>query len=225
MTLSPAVQDYLKAIYRLSHRYGRATTSQLADWLDVKPASVTGMLQKMAGAAPPLVIYEKHHGATLTPDGEKEALAIVRHHRLLELFLHEKLGYAWDEVHEEAERLEHVISEEMARRMAAVLGNPGRDPHGDPIPNHDLQLAPRTEFPLSELQPGRAAVVRRVRDDDAELLRYAASLGLRPLTRITAVTHTPIAQTITIHLAGAAEPITIGYHAANQVFVDLEQDQ
>ncbi len=225
MKLSRSAQDYLKVIYRLSNRYGRATTSQLANWLEVKPATVTGMLQKMARAAPPLITYQKHRGATLTTNGEKAALQIIRRHRLLELFLHEKLDYTWDEVHEEAERLEHVISEKMSQRIAIVLGDPCRDPHGDPIPDPDLQLALLTEFPLGDLQPGQQAIIRRVRDEDAELLRYADSLGLRPLTRLTAVAHTPIAQTITIQLADTAEPITIGQYTANQVFVDLEPNQ
>jgi DtxR family Mn-dependent transcriptional regulator len=221
MELSRSAQDYLKVIYRLSNRYGRATTSQLAEKLAVKPASVTGMLQKMAQTTPPLVAYEKHQGATLTPEGEKAALEMVRHHRLLELFLHEKLGYTWDEVHEEAERLEHVISEEMEQRMAAVLGDPCRDPHGDPIPDHDLHLAPLTEFPMSKLQPDQQAIIRRVRDEEAEFLRYLDSLGLRPLTKITAVSSRHIDQTITIQVESQPNPTVIGLKAAEQIFVDI----
>jgi DtxR family Mn-dependent transcriptional regulator len=218
--LSRAAQDYLKMIYRLQNRHGRATTSQLADQLDLTPASVTGMLQKMAQTQPPLVVYEKHQGVTLTPAGERAALEMVRHHRLLELFLHEKLGYAWDEVHEEAEQLEHVISEKMERRIAAALGDPRRDPHGAPIPDRDLQLAPRREFPLSELEPGQRAIVQRVRDEDAELLRYVASLGLRPEAGVTAVAHSPLDQTLTIQVEGQT-PVVIGPRVAAQIFVDI----
>ena len=150
--ISPAAQDYLKVIYDLTDESGRATTSQIADYLQVKPASVTGMLQKMAKEEPPLVEYKKHKGVILTLEGKKAALEIMRHHRLVESFLHEILGYSWDEVHEEAERLEHVISEDMERRMAAVLGNPSRDPHGQLIPNHNLELLPNTDFPMDELR-------------------------------------------------------------------------
>jgi len=150
--LSPAVQDYLRAIYKLARRGpadARVTTSQLAGWLGFRPASVTTMLQKMAAAEPALVEYEKHQGVRLTADGERAAIALVRHHRLLELFLQEKLGYGWDEVHDEADRLEHVVSDELAERIAAVLGNPTHDPHGHAIPGADLTPAPASGTPLS----------------------------------------------------------------------------
>lgn len=219
--LSRAFQDYLKAIYRLSNRYGKATTSKLAEWLNVKPATVTGMLQKLSQADPPLIRYRKHQGATLTSAGESAALELVRNHRLLELFLHEKLGYSWDEVHDEAEQLEHVISKEMELRMAAILGNPGRDPHGDPIPDNNLQLKPVTEFPLSELCLHQEAVVRRVRDESPEFLRRLDLLNLRPFVTLTAVSHNLSAQTITIHVAGQSSPVTIGLKAARNIFVDI----
>jgi DtxR family Mn-dependent transcriptional regulator len=217
-TLSRAAQDYLKAIYRLSQRRGRATTTQLAQWLNVTPATVTSMLQKMARLDPPLVAYQKHQGATLTADGERAALTVVRRHRLLELFLHEKLGYTWDEVHEEAEQLEHAVSPALAQRMADLLGNPCHDPHGHPIPDEELQLAPSTAVPLLTLQPGVTAVIHRVRDEDAGLLRELAELGIRPLVQITIVAQTD--QTLTIQVAGQTETITITPQAARQIFVD-----
>ena len=217
-TLSPASQDYLKAIYRLSQRHGRATTMQLAQWLDVTPATVTGMLQKMAVVEPPLVDYQKHQGATLTPDGEWAALTMVRQHRLLELFLHEKLGYAWDEVHDEAERLEHAVSPAFVQRIATLLGNPDHDPHGHPIPDEELQLALSTAVPLHTLHPGQMAVIHRVRDEDAAFLRGLAELDIRPSVQVTIVAQT--SQNLTIQVAGQAETITILPQAARQIFVE-----
>lgn len=222
--LSRAEQDYLKAVFRLSNRYGRASTSQLAEWLAVKPASVTGMLQKMAQTSPPLVSYEKHQGAILTTDGEEAALSMVRQHRLLELFLVEKLGYTWDEVHDEAERLEHAVSGEFRERIAAILGDPSRDPHGDPIPDTNLKLKPRTEFPLTQLQTSQTAVIRRVRDEDADLLRELTHLGLTPSARVRAISCNNLDQTLTLLVTELDETIVIGFRAAEELFVDLDPD-
>ncbi|MFN2104105.1 MAG: metal-dependent transcriptional regulator [Candidatus Promineifilaceae bacterium] len=223
-TISPASQDYLKAIYELSERYGRASTSHIADQLAIKPASVTGMLQKMAQDEPPLVTYKKHQGVTLTPEGEKAALEIVRHHRLIESFLHEILGYSWDEVHEEAERLEHVISEDMERRMAAVLGNPKRDPHGHPIPTQDLTIAQMTDIPLHDLRPGDTAVVERVHDSDSDLLRYLDSLGLRPPAKVHVVSYVPFDQTIHVQIEEQPGIIVLGPRITRDIFVRVLKD-
>jgi DtxR family Mn-dependent transcriptional regulator len=125
--LSQATEDYLKTIYELTRIHGRASTNQIADVMQVTPASVTGMIKKLSHTDPPLVDYQKHQGVVLTEDGEKAALEIVRHHRLLEMFLHEKLGYEWDEVDAEADLLEHVISETLEERIAQALGNPSFD--------------------------------------------------------------------------------------------------
>lgn len=219
--LSQASQDYLKIIYKLASQYGRATTSQIAENLEVKPASVTNMLQKMAQIEPPLVRYKKHQGVSLTPAGEEAALEMLRHHRLIELFLHEILGYPWDEVHEEAERLEHVISEKMERRMAEVLGNPMRDPHGQVIPSHDLELTATTEFPLSELRPPQRAVIRRVHDEDADLLRHLEQLGLLPQATLTVLKHVSFDGNLHIKLDDQDEPIVLGTQITSQVFVDF----
>ena len=143
-SISQATGDYLKTIYELTREHGRASTNQIAESLQVTPASVTGMIKKLASADPPLVDYQKHQGVLLTEEGKKAALEIVRHHRLLEMFLHEKLGYEWDEVDAEADRLEHFISEEFEERIAQSLGNPQFDPHGDPIPTRDLYLVETT---------------------------------------------------------------------------------
>jgi len=218
-TLSQASQDYLKAIYKLTAQHGRATTSQIAKALDVRPASVTGMLKKMAQAEPPLLEYEKHRGVTLTPQGEKEALKVVRHHRLLESYLHDKLGYSWDEVHEEADRLEHVISDEMEMRMDEALGYPRRDPHGQQIPTPALDLSPSTTTSLSELRPGQQATVQRVGDENARLLRHLDRLGLRPKTRIAVLEYEPLDQLFQLQVSGQNEPVVIGPQIATQVFV------
>ena len=162
--LTHAIEDYLKAIYKLQRIHKKATTNLLAERLDIKPASVTGMIKKLAATDPPLVEYQRHRGVQLTPDGEKIALEILRHHRLLELYLHQILGFSWDKVHEEADRLEHVISEEFEERIAAVLGDPQHDPHGDPIPTQELSLPPSSSLPLSRLQPGDRAKIQRVRE-------------------------------------------------------------
>lgn len=180
---SPAVQDYLQAIYRLEDSDAeneRVTTSQLAERLDVRPASVTVMLQRMAAASPALIDYHKNRGARLTPEGRRAALRVVRSHRLLELYLHEHLGYEWHEVHEEADRLEHVVSEAMLERMAETLGHPTQDPHGHAIPSADLTLEHPATVALSELAEGETAVVRHVRDDDPGVLRRLDEIGLRP---------------------------------------------
>lgn len=221
MNISPASQDYLKVIYDLSEQHGRATTSQIAEQLEIKPASVTGMLQKMAKEKPPLVEYKKHQGATLTYAGEKAALEIMRHHRLLESFLNEVLGYSWDEVHEEAERLEHVISEDMERRMAAFLGNPSRDPHGQPIPNQRLEMQPMTDTPMSELRPGQNALIQRVHDDNPELLRYLADLGLQPGVRLTVLAYVPFDQTLRVKIEGREEAAVLGPSITTKIFVEL----
>src|SRR5690349_2391225 len=138
--LTQNIQDYLKAIYNLAKSDGSASTTALAARLGVAAPSVTGMIQKLASSTPPLVVYRKHQGVTLTPEGERAALEVIRHHRLIETYLVENLGYGWDEVHAEADRLEHAISENLEARIAAALGNPVRDPHGEPIPTVELVM-------------------------------------------------------------------------------------
>lgn len=221
MKLSQAAQDYLKSIYKLVVRHGRATTTQIAARLNVSPASVTSMVQKMAQADPPLLNYQKHQGVTLTPAGEKAALTVIRQHRLLELFLQQKVGYSWDEVHEEAERLEHVISPEMVKRMAAILDHPRCDPHGQPIPTRDLELSFTTDCPLSELRPGQRAVIRRVDDEDPDLLRYLDKMGLRPNVTLTVLERHPQNGNLRLQVSIETESIVVGPRVADHVFVDV----
>jgi DtxR family Mn-dependent transcriptional regulator len=182
---SESVDDYLKAILELSGAEdNRVTSNALADRLGIRAASVTGMLQRLAGEHPSLVRYEKHHGVRLSSTGRKRALEIVRHHRLLERFLHDVLDYPWDEVHEEAERLEHFISEKLEDRIAAKLGDPETDPHGHLIPEKSGALRNRQETPLSKWACGVPAVVSSVSDRDPSLLREMKRLGVRPGVRI-----------------------------------------
>src|SRR5919204_797110 len=174
-----AVEDYAKAIYGLQrHEEGPITTSALAERLGVAPSSVTAMLKRLDELG--LVRYEPYHGVTLTPSGERVALEVIRHHRLIEAFLAEALGMPWDRVHDEAEVLEHYISEDLERRIANTLGNPELDPHGDPIPSAELDLAADSTIPLTELPRGQKATFARVSDSDPAMLRHLAGLGIRP---------------------------------------------
>lgn len=176
-----SVDDYLKAILELGGEdEQRVASNSLAHHLGIRAASVTGMLQKLAGQKPPLVKYEKHHGVRLTAAGRMRALEVLRHHRLLERFLHEVLDYPWDEVHDEAERLEHFISERLEDRIAAKLGHPETDPHGHPIPERNGALPNRKEVLLSKWPCGVLAVISSVSDRDPAALREMKRLGLQP---------------------------------------------
>jgi DtxR family Mn-dependent transcriptional regulator len=181
-----SVDDYLKATLELSGLGEELVTSNaLANRLGVRAASVTGMLQKLSAAKPPLVEYRKHHGARLTAAGKRRALEVLRHHRLLERFLHDVLDYAWDEVHEEAERLEHFISEKLEDRIAAKLGNPQVDPHGHLIPERDGAVSERAEVNLLNWACGMPATISSVSDKSAAELREIEKLGLRPGVGLT----------------------------------------
>jgi DtxR family transcriptional regulator, Mn-dependent transcriptional regulator len=191
-TGSEAVDDYLKAIFKLSGREERQVSStEIAVHLAITAASVTNMLQKLAASEPPLVLYKKHHGAKLSKAGKRRALEIIRHHRLLETFLHEVLDYPWDEVHQEAERLEHFISERFEERIAAKLGHPEFDPHGHAIPALDGSLPASEPQALSQLRPGQSAKVASVSDKDPEMLRYLAAEGIRPGVSLTLTEQLP----------------------------------
>ncbi len=218
--LTHAVEDYLKTIYEITTTHPRASTKDIANILEVSPASVTGMLQKLALTDPPLIDYQKHKGALLTKEGEKIALKVLRHHRLLELFLHQILGYEWDEVHVEADRLEHVISEEFEERIAMALGDPEHDPHGDPIPTRDLTIPETSSTRLFDLRAGETATVQRARDTDSELLRYLSELGLVPNTRLTVLDYSPFDENLTIALTGQDQSIVLGPQITRQIFVE-----
>jgi DtxR family transcriptional regulator, Mn-dependent transcriptional regulator len=187
--LTVAVQDYAKAIYTLEARDGAASTTDLATLLEVRPASVSGMLRKLSALG--LVEHERYRGVRLTERGRRVALEVIRHHRLLELFLVESLGMTWDEVHAEAEVLEHALSEELEELIAAKLGNPTVDPHGDPIPSRELQLRETSAPSLTELEPGESATFVRISDADPEMLRYLGERGIAPGTRLQLVERQP----------------------------------
>lgn len=218
-TLTPAIQDYLKHIFALSANGQPASTNALAEILGIAPASVTGMVQKLAAFDPPLVDYRKHQGVTLTPVGARAALEVIRHHRLLETWLAQSLGYTWDEVHEEACRLEHSISEMFEARVAAALGHPHRDPHGDPIPDADLVMPGDDGYPLSSLRPGQQAVILRVGDDSPHFLRHMTDLGLVPGARLNITAYSPLDNNLTLEVTGHA-PVTLGLAITLKVIVD-----
>jgi len=211
---SESVQDYLKAIWKLE-RDGPATTSALAAELGVTPASATAMVKKLAGLG--LVEHERYRGVRLTPSGERAALEVIRHHRLLELYLMKALGLGLDEVHAEAERLEHYLSEDLESRIDAALGHPTHDPRGDPIPTAELELVADDSRWLTEVADGTEAVVSRVPDGDPELLRYLASLGIVPDQPIVLVGRAPFDGPVTIEIGGARH--AIGLAVAEQIRV------
>jgi len=218
--LTQAVEDYLKTIFELISVHGRASTTQIAEALDVKPASVTGMIQKLAAADPALVEYEKHRGVTLTQEGEEIALGIIRYHRLLERFLYEVLGFPWDEVHEEAHRLEHVISEKFEERMVDILGNPTHDPHGDPIPTLELTMPSYATLCMGELREGQSAVVKRVPDTDSDLLRYLAEVGVIPEAHFDVMAYSPFDGNLTIRLVDRDSAVVLGPGITSKIFVE-----
>jgi len=177
--ISSAIEDYAKAIYALELRAGDAvTTNALAERLGVTPGSASGMVKRLAELG--LVEHEPYRGVQLTEDGRRVALEVIRHHRLLELYLVQSLGVPWDRVHEEAEVLEHVLSEELEELIAAKLGNPTRDPHGDPIPTRELTIEEEPTQSLQSLEAGASGRFTRVSDSDPEMLRFLADRGISP---------------------------------------------
>lgn len=214
--VSHAMEDYLKAIYRLRDDRGQVTTQRLADELGVTGPSVTNMVKRLHEMR--LLLHTRYHGVELSPAGEKIALEVLRHHRLLELYLAETLGYAWDEVHAEAERLEHHVSEELEARIDSVLGFPTRDPHGDPIPSREGEIASVSGVLLVNLEPGATRTVVRVSDRDPEQLRYLGSLGLYPGVNVTLIEQLPFEGPIRIRIEDAEH--IIGRPLAAAVHVD-----
>jgi DtxR family Mn-dependent transcriptional regulator len=188
--VSDAVQDYAKAIYSLHRRTGEpVSTSALAERLGVAPASASAMLKRLGAMG--LVSHERYGGAELTESGLRIALAVIRHHRLLELYLAEALGMSWDRVHAEAEVLEHAISPELSALIAEKLGNPTHDPHGDPIPAPDGSIEEAATVPLAELEQGGRAIFTRMSDSDPDMLRYLSEQGIAPGDRLEVLERQP----------------------------------
>jgi DtxR family Mn-dependent transcriptional regulator len=214
-----SVDDYLKAMLELGgSEQVRVTSNALAQHLGIRPASVTGMLQKLSAQKPPLVNYEKHHGARLAGAGKMRALEVLRHHRLLERFLHDFLDYSWDEVHDEAERLEHFISERLEDRIAAKLGDPETDPHGHLIPERNGAFPDRQEMLLTGWACGVPAVISSVSDRDAALLREMTRLGLKPGVSITVETGARSAS-LRVRIADHADPVRLSQALASGISV------
>jgi DtxR family transcriptional regulator, Mn-dependent transcriptional regulator len=213
-----AVDDYLKAILELSGPSAeRVTSNALAAHLEVRAASVTGMLQKLAEQRPSFVKYEKHYGVRLTERGKRRALEIQRHHRLLERFLHDVLDFSWDEVHDEAERLEHYISERLEDRIAAKLGDPETDPHGHIIPEKDGVVVERQEVALSRWPCGVPAVISSVSDRDPQALREMKRMGLTPGTSVLVEPGTRHASLVV--RIGEREPLRLRRELASEIRV------
>jgi DtxR family Mn-dependent transcriptional regulator len=204
--LSEAIQDYLKEIYKLISSGERATTTALARRMDVAPSSVTSMLKKLAALG--LAIHRPYRGVELTAAGEQIALEVIRHHRLLEMYLAETLGLGIEAVHAEADRLEHHLSEELEARIDAALGYPTHDPHGDPIPDADLVLDGAKLRALGELGEGEKATVKRVPDGDADLLLYLSKLQLVPGRRVELRRSEPFGGPLTIAVSGIEHAIS-----------------
>jgi DtxR family Mn-dependent transcriptional regulator len=194
-------ENYAKALYELQARGADAVgTTAMAERLGVTPASASGMLRRLADEG--VVDYAPYHGARLTPEGERIALEVIRHHRLIELFLAEVLGMPWDRVHGEAEVLEHHISEELEELIADKLGEPARDPHGDPIPDRDLAVTADDSIPLTDLDPGERGIFTRVSDSDAEMLRYLAERAIQPGAGLLVKGREPFGGPVMVEIAG-----------------------
>lgn len=219
MSRSQSVEDYLKAIYKLeSSGDGKGVpTSQLAKELGVANASVTNMIKRLSGLG--MVTYESYYGANLTQSGRKIALEMIRHHRLLELYLAEMLGYSWDQVHDEAEKLEHHISEQFEDKISELLNNPKFDPHGDPIPTKDGKMPQLGLLPLSDVPDGQEFELKRVKNQDPELLRYLQEYDLTPGVNIRVLKKEPFDGPLEIKVDGRT--ITLGHNIASDILVSV----
>lgn len=202
---TPAVEDYLKAIYQLAEGDAAVGTSAIAERLGVAPGSVTGMLKRLGKLS--LVEHERYQGARLTETGRREAIRMIRRHRVLELFMVEILGYTWDQVHVEAERLEHAVSDGLVDRMAHVLGDPESDPHGHPIPSSAGKISVSDLPTLAELEPGERGTLRRVSDEDPAALRYLARLNLIPGVGLEILERTPFKGPLRVRVGETEEMI------------------
>ncbi|MFL5620061.1 MAG: metal-dependent transcriptional regulator [Gemmatimonadaceae bacterium] len=218
--LSGPVEDYLKAIYDLERDAHPAATNDIAERLAISPASVSGMMRRLAEQG--LITHEPYRGARLTADGRRAALRTLRRHRILECYLTEVLGYPWDRVHDEAEQLEHAASEELIERMAEALGDPLHDPHGAPIPSREGVVEETPRRTLTDAAVGERVRVRQVMDEDGERLRYLAELGIRPGSIIRLLDRAPFDGPITLWVGDGAGGVTraVGPALAAQVFVE-----
>jgi DtxR family transcriptional regulator, Mn-dependent transcriptional regulator len=221
--LAPRISDCLKLIYAMQERGQKVSTSAISERLGVSDATATIMFKDFASAG--WVEHVPYHGVRLTPLGERKAMEVIRHHRLLELYLARQLGYTWDKVHAEADRLEHVISEEFEDKLDELLGYPTIDPHGDPIPGKDGTMVPRNGIRLSQLKEGYSARILRVSDQDSEKLCYLGQLGLYPETEVQLLNRAPFGGPL--HILVGKPPFRLaqmlGIELAEQIIVTLPQ--
>ncbi len=216
------IENYLKAIYTIQGEMDKVATTTLAKRLAIAPASVTGMIKKLSEMN--LITYEKYQGVKLTLAGQKIALEVIRHHRLIELFLAEALGVPWDKVHAEAEKWEHVLSEDIEERIDELLGFPTHDPHGSPIPDRNGEMPESSDILLSDMRPQQRGVIVEVCDRNPELLRYLGNMALYPKTNIMVLKIEPFEGPLTLDVDGTTH--TLGRKVAQQIFVHiLESDQ
>ncbi len=217
MSRSQSVEDYLKSIYKLQQEEEKkgVSTTKLAAEIGVSNASVTNMLKRLSDMG--MVNYESYYGTRLTDSGEKIALEIIRHHRLLELYLKEMMGYSWDEVHDEAEKLEHHISEQFEDKIAELLNDPKVDPHGDPIPTKDGKMPKIQTKRLSSVEANQPFIVRRVKNQSPELLRYLEKQGIIPGVKIEVVSKEPFDGPVQVNVENRTT--TIGFKIAEDIYV------
>ena len=213
--LTGQAEDYLKVIYELERNGAAAGTSEIAGRLGIAPASVTGMIQRLARLG--LVESERYRGTRLTEAGRTAALQLIRRHRIIECYLVERLGFGWEDVHEVAERLEHAASDQLIARMAGAIGNPTQDPHGAPIPTPDGRVDESHLPSIAEMAEGTDATVMRMSDRDPDFLRYLDGLGIRPGARVRLVTRGPFDGPLSVAVDGV--PQTIGTNSAARVFI------
>ncbi len=213
---SQAVEDYVKAVYELQQAERPVATTELAERVGASPAAATKMMKQLAAQG--LLEHTPYYGARLTASGEQIALEILRHHGLIELFLHRSLGYGWHEVHHEADVLEHFISERMEERLARLLGDPAFDPHGEPIPTRDGAVAAARGASLAAAEPGAALIVLRVADRDPAALQYLARIGIALGVEINVLEKQPFNGPLTVTIGG--EPCAIGRELADYIFVE-----
>ena len=210
------VEDYLKAIYDLERAGAPAETNEIAQRLSIAPASVSGMIRRLAQQR--LLSHQRYRGVRLTAAGKRVALRLIRRHRIIEAYLTQALHFSWDRVHDEAERLEHAASDELVDRMAAAIGEPATDPHGAPIPTREGKIVERPRLALAALAPRERGRVIEVSDEDAERLRYLGELGLRPGVRVQLLERAPFGGPLRVKV-GAREQ-TIGVELADTVLVE-----
>jgi DtxR family Mn-dependent transcriptional regulator len=212
--LTRSVEDYLKSIFHLTNQGGFATTSDIAAMLEIAPPSVSGMVKRLSETG--LIEHVPYRGVQLTPQGRRAALQMIRRHRILEVYLTQQLGYDWGDVHEEAERLEHAVSEKLIEKMAGALGDPRYDPHGAPIPTAAGDIEEAELFTLADAKIGATIIVRQVGDDDAARLRYLAELGLTPGTHLTVLERQPFNGPTTVR--SGSETRVVGQELAEQLW-------